>query len=66
MVIRNGNLLTVADDTTLRAGDEVLLLSDPDNAPAIERLFTRPRQPHQDHPALAPRSTPSQSANEDA
>jgi len=43
MVIREGNLITAPGDTTLRAGDEVLLLSDPDNAPAIERLFARPR-----------------------
>jgi len=56
MVIRNGNLLTVADGTTLRAGDEVLLLSDPDNAPAIERLFTHPSQSHPDHPTPSSRN----------
>jgi potassium/hydrogen antiporter len=43
LVIRDGNLVTTGTDTILRAGDDVLLLSDPDNAPAIEELFTAPR-----------------------
>src|ERR1700761_8907965 len=43
IVVRDGTLLTPSDDATLRAGDDVLMLSDPDNASAIERLFTVPR-----------------------
>ena len=45
IVVRDGTLLTPRDDTTLRAGDDVLMLSDPDNAPAIEELFTNPVRP---------------------
>ncbi len=43
LVIRNGNLVTVDGETTLRAGDDVLLLAEPDTAPQLERLFTAPR-----------------------
>lgn len=42
LVIRAGNLITTSTDTILRADDDVLLLSDPGNAPAIEKLFTAP------------------------
>jgi potassium/hydrogen antiporter len=42
LIIRDGSLVTVGD-TTLRAGDEVLVLADPDNAEALDRLFTEPR-----------------------
>ena len=45
IVIRDGSLLTPRDDATLRAGDDVLMLSDPENAPAIEKLFTTPVRP---------------------
>ena len=40
LVIRNGGLLPVATGTALRAGDDVLVLADPDEAPALERFFT--------------------------
>ncbi|HXT91193.1 MAG TPA: cation:proton antiporter, partial [Trebonia sp.] len=43
LVIRDGTLLTVTGDTVLRADDDVLLLADPDEGPAIERFFTVPR-----------------------
>ena len=43
LIIRDGSLVTVGADTTLRAGDEVLVLADPDNAQALDRLFTQPR-----------------------
>jgi potassium/hydrogen antiporter len=43
LIIRDGSLVTVGGDTTLRAGDEVLVLADPDNAQALDRLFTQPR-----------------------
>ena len=42
LIIRDGSLVTVGGDTTLRAGDEVLVLSDPDNAQVLDRLFTQP------------------------
>jgi cell volume regulation protein A len=45
LVIRDGNLVTPTDDTTLRAGDDVLVLAEPDEAPALDRLFTAPRGP---------------------
>ena len=43
LIIRDGSLVTVGADTTLRAGDEVLVLADPDNAQVLDRLFTQPR-----------------------
>src|SRR5215470_1091965 len=43
LVIRDGSLVTVGGDTMLRAGDEVLVLTDPDNAQVLDRLFTQPR-----------------------
>jgi potassium/hydrogen antiporter len=43
LIIRDGSLVTVGGDTTLRAGDEVLVLADPGNAQALDRLFTQPR-----------------------
>jgi cell volume regulation protein A len=49
LVIREGSLLTVTGDTTLRADDDVLLLADPDEGPAIERFFTVPRAREPDH-----------------
>ena len=42
LIIREGNLVTASRDTRLKAGDDVILLSDPDNAPQIEQLFTAP------------------------
>ena len=45
LVIRDGNLLTTGGDTVLQAGDEVLVLADPDSGPALDELFTTPRTP---------------------
>src|SRR6201996_4739556 len=42
LVIRDGTLLTVASDTRLRAGDDVLVLADPDEGDALQRCFTVP------------------------
>ncbi len=42
LIIRDGSLVTAAGDTTLRAGDEVLVLADPEDAPVLDRLFTAP------------------------
>jgi potassium/hydrogen antiporter len=41
LIVREGNLVTANRDTRLKAGDDVLLLSDPENAPHIEALFTK-------------------------
>ena len=51
LVIRDGALLTVGGDTTIQAGDDVLVLADPDETPALERYFTDPAPPS------APRAT---------
>src|SRR6202012_933060 len=40
LVIRDGTLLTVTGDSTLREGDDVLVLADPDEAESLERYFT--------------------------
>ena len=40
LIIRDGNLVTADGDTTLRAGDDVLVLADPDDAPVLDRLFS--------------------------
>jgi len=45
LVIRAGVLLSVANDLALRAGDDVLVLADPDEAAALERCFTAPHDP---------------------
>jgi potassium/hydrogen antiporter len=53
LVIRDGTLLTVGGDTTLQADDDVLVLADPDETPALERYFTDsvpPRRP-KSHPS---------------
>ncbi|MGH3164328.1 MAG: TrkA C-terminal domain-containing protein, partial [Trebonia sp.] len=42
LVIRNGTLVTDGSDTTLRAGDEVIVLVDPADEALLDRLFTRP------------------------
>ena len=44
-MIRDGALLTVGGDTTLQAGDDVLVLAEPDETPALERYFTDPAPP---------------------
>jgi cell volume regulation protein A len=42
VVVRDGSLLTPSGDTILQPGDDVLMLSDQENAAAIEALFTAP------------------------
>ena len=37
--------LTPFAHALLRAGDDVLLLAEPDEVPALDRLFTMPRAP---------------------
>jgi len=39
LIIRNGSLVPVTADTTLRADDDVLVLADPDDADTIAALF---------------------------
>jgi potassium/hydrogen antiporter len=43
LIVRDGNLVTAAADMTLRAGDDVLVLAEPDEAPTLDRLFTAPK-----------------------
>jgi cell volume regulation protein A len=43
LIVRDGNLVTATDDMTLRAGDDVLVLADPEQGPALDRLFTTPQ-----------------------
>jgi potassium/hydrogen antiporter len=43
LIVRDGNLVTATGDMTLRAGDDVLVLAEPGEAPALDRLFTTPR-----------------------
>jgi cell volume regulation protein A len=50
LVIREGTLLTVNGDTTLRAADEVLLLADPGETAELERYFTAQDGPEQAEP----------------
>jgi cell volume regulation protein A len=42
LVIRDGSLVAEGGDTMLRAGDEVLVLADPEDGTLLDRLFTRP------------------------
>jgi cell volume regulation protein A len=49
LVIRDGSLLTVTGDTTLRANDDVLLLAEPDEGAALERFFTAPLATKSEH-----------------
>jgi potassium/hydrogen antiporter len=43
LIIRDGNLVTPTDDMTLKGGDDVLVLAEPDEAPTLDRLFTAPK-----------------------
>ena len=45
IVVRNGSLLPVAGDTTLQAGDDVLILAEPEDAPTLDRCFATPTPP---------------------
>jgi potassium/hydrogen antiporter len=40
LIIRDGDLVTADGDTTLHAGDDVLVLADPDDASVLDRLFS--------------------------
>jgi Trk K+ transport system NAD-binding subunit len=41
-VIRDGQLIPVQGGTTLRAGDEVIALTDPQRTPDLTPVFTAP------------------------
>jgi cell volume regulation protein A len=53
LVIRDGTLLPVAGDTTLRVGDDVLILAEPDEASTLENCFTAPAPVPADQPPPA-------------
>jgi cell volume regulation protein A len=62
LIIRERNLVTTNRDTRLKAGDDVLLLSAPENAAAIEELFTTPAadgNPKDAEPKGAERDNPT-------
>ncbi|MGH3261339.1 MAG: cation:proton antiporter, partial [Trebonia sp.] len=42
LVVRDGSLVTVTGDTIFRAGDDVLVLADPDETESLDRYFTVP------------------------
>jgi potassium/hydrogen antiporter len=46
LIIRDGNLVTVTAGTTLAPNDDVLVLADPDEGPALHRFFTVPLRAH--------------------
>jgi potassium/hydrogen antiporter len=43
LVIRDGQLVPVQGATTLRTGDEILALTDPERVPDPSAVFTNPR-----------------------
>ncbi|HEY9388844.1 MAG TPA: potassium/proton antiporter [Mycobacteriales bacterium] len=45
MVIRSGRLVPTTGSTTLRSGDEILLLTDPERPVEVSRWFQAPSQP---------------------
>ncbi len=49
LIVRDGALVTdVTGDTTLQAGDDVMLLADPDETENLERYFTAPASRRRD------------------
>ncbi|MCL2543364.1 MAG: cation:proton antiporter [Nocardioidaceae bacterium] len=42
LVVRSGQLVPVGGDTSLQAGDEALVLSDPEDAELLRKVFERP------------------------
>ncbi len=42
MAVRDAELITIRADTTLHAGDEVLILSEPESHPELRGVFERP------------------------
>jgi potassium/hydrogen antiporter len=56
-IIRHGRLVPARSDTRMEPGDEVLVLADPDEVPALKKLFTARRSGHhhaERRPAEAP------------
>jgi cell volume regulation protein A len=52
LVVRDGRAIPVRPDTALAAGDEVLLITEPDADDGIDAVFTASaRPPPEDHPA---------------
>jgi cell volume regulation protein A len=45
-IIRHGRLVAARSDTQVEAGDEVLVLADPAEVPALKKLFTARRSGH--------------------
>jgi NhaP-type Na+/H+ and K+/H+ antiporter len=45
-IIRHGRLAPARSDTRIEAGDEVLVLAEPAEVPALKKLFTARRSGH--------------------
>ena len=57
-IIRHGRLVPARSDTRMEPGDEVLVLADPDEVPALKKLFTARRSGHH-HAGRRPAGAPA-------
>ena len=57
-IIRHGRLVPARSDTRIEAGDEVLVLADPAEVPALKKLFIARRSGHR-HTERRPAGTPA-------
>jgi potassium/hydrogen antiporter len=60
-IIRHGRLVPARSDTRMEPGDEVLVLADPDEVPALKKLFTARRSAHH-HAERRPAGAPARLA----
>jgi len=60
-IIRHGRLVPARSDTRMEPGDEVLVLADPDEVPALKKLFTARRSGHH-HAQRRPVGAPARPA----
>jgi cell volume regulation protein A len=60
-IIRHGRLVPARSDTRMEPGDEVLVLADPDEVPALKKLFTARRSGHH-HAERRPAGAPARLA----
>ncbi|MET8878655.1 cation:proton antiporter [Nocardia sp. NPDC004604] len=54
VLIRQGRLVTVTADTVLHAGDEILVLAEPETVTGVAKLFGRTVRPHNNERRSAP------------
>ncbi len=60
-IIRHGRLVPARSDTRMEPGDEVVVLADPDEVPALKKLFTARRSGHH-HAGRRPAGAPARLA----